>query len=911
MNSQQPQQKPDFSGKITDAIFKAISGGSGLYALYNLYLEDIPKAAIAALVAFGAGLMARFGQGLMTPLGKRMQQGGEASGEIIGQAIGNTVEKTLTQVTRFHQQYLDALKTHCHNLKIEGYKGRLPRLALEDVYVPLRINPGRHPGQHPGRHPGSQQNLSAQNKPLKIWHLLPTAERANNTFPERLLAVIANPGYGKTTLLRFLTLSFANQSYTTHRARALIPILLLFREIYQRIQTPQHPALPQLIVEQIRQLPRCSDLRTSEPWFKERLQQGDCLVMLDGLDEVPESQRETVSQWAHWQMQNYPSQFILTSRPHGYDSSLFAGVQRIDILDFNTDQKRQFIDQWYRFITWEFTWKPLWENSQRQSDPQKRLSYEQTEAQSNAEAQKAADDLSRQLFADANLTELARNPLLLTIIAATHEASERLPTRRVHLYKEIFRLLLEYRPNRRDTRLTMANAEDNQQLLQCLATQLTRADRTQFSPEEGAAWIEARLAELHPKKTLTPQQFLREMQQVSGLLAGGEGDLYEFSHKTFQEYLSAVELSATPWGRQRVMAQLANEAWKEVVYFSAMLSDPTPWIEAALAAPPSSYALDLAQQIVNDSKRVTDSLKQQVLAARQQQEPESAAVRLEQRFRTLTSLDEQTAIDPGCITWVEYQLFLTDQATGQFHSQAEPLAAPIGQENHPAIGISWQDARWFCAWLATQTNLQPAAGVYFYRLPTRAEVQQVSAAANNLIPFTDPPAPPGNVLKVVRVQLSDRYKTLLNYLANGHWKEADKETYQIMCQAIGKEGYEWEIEDIQNFPCEDLRILDRLWVQFSGGRFGFSVQRDIYASKAVGGKLDGQYNDEAFGRFCDRVKWREGGRWMFNNLTYDLIDVPGHLPSWAGVWGGGVGRSWVSLGCVGLLFFSRAETCEL
>ena len=127
-------------------------------------------------------------------------------------------------------------------------------------------------------------------------------------------------------------------------------------------------------------------------------------------------------------------------------------------------------------------------------------------------------------------------------------------------------------------------------------------------------------------------------------------------------------------------------------------------------------------------------------------------------------------------------------------------------------------------------------------------------------------------------ELSNRYKTLLSYLTNGRWQEADEETYEVMCQVIGKKGWDWEVKDIQNFPCEDLRILDRLWVKFSGGRFGFSVQRDIYASKEVGGKLDGRYDDEAFDRFCTRVKWREGGRWMFDNLTYDLTSVRGHLP---------------------------------
>jgi len=37
-------------------------------------------------------------------------------------------------------------------------------------------------------------------------------------------------------------------------------------------------------------------------------------------------------------------------------------------------------------------------------------------------------------------------------------------------------------------------------------------------------------------------------------------------------------------------------------------------------------------------------------------------------------------------------------------------------------------------------------------------------------------------------------------------------------------------EDIDNFPCEDLRTIDQLWVKYSNGRFGFSVQKRIYQS---------------------------------------------------------------------------------
>ncbi len=55
-----------------------------------------------------------------------------------------------------------------------------------------------------------------------------------------LKAIVADPGYGKTTLTRFLTLNYANKSYREHRAQRLIPVLLL-RSIYTQIQDERSP----------------------------------------------------------------------------------------------------------------------------------------------------------------------------------------------------------------------------------------------------------------------------------------------------------------------------------------------------------------------------------------------------------------------------------------------------------------------------------------------------------------------------------------------------------------------------------------------------------------------------------------------------------------------------------------------
>jgi hypothetical protein len=761
---------------------------------------------------------------------------------------------------------------------------------------------------------------------------LPNADKPDGDFPERLLAVIADPGYGKTTLMRLLTLIFSNQGYRNKGAKELIPILLLFRGFYGQIQGKNSPTLPDLILKEVQTIPGCADLFTSASWFQNKLLNSKCLVMLDGLDEVPEAQREKVSGWANYQMATYPSQFILTSRPHGFDSSLFDGVRRVDVLDFNDNQKRDFIDKWYDLVTWEDIWEPTLRRSERESDPQKRLLEEQARIQSNAEAKAAAADLRKQLFADRSLIDLAKNPLLLTIIAVTHKANEQLPRQRVRLYRDIFELLLQRRPHRRDTKLTIADPEINQRLLQVIAFKLTEKGVTQFSVKQGIEWMQDRFAELCPNSELTPKQFLREIEHISGLLGGGDGDLYEFTHKTFQEYLAAVELTERDHDKQEVLAHFADETWKEVVYFYALLTNPVPFIEKALETPENLHTLELAQRIANDAKSIDDTLRQKLLDARQAQAPASADVLLAQHFQNLTLLNEQTAIS-DCITWGEYQLFIAAQIDKAFHSwaDAERLAVIEYAPDELLNDVTWEDARWFCAWLATQAQLAPDEGVYDYRLPTPEEVETLKAleaegsplapldkgggdSRGDLTLWTTNPNRPGNCLRVVRQRIPARYRELVNYLASGSWKEADQETDKLMLKAAGSEaekrGY-LELEEIRHFPCEDLLLIDQLWVKFSGGKFGFSVQKQIWVE--VGGKLDfGEDRDAAyvaFQKMSDRNGWRVNGEYIsYHHVIFDTLAPEGHLPSVFRCMGLSVGDVW---GACGRGYSFLIQTCEL
>lgn len=62
------------------------------------------------------------------------------------------------------------------------------------------------------------------------------------------------------------------------------------------------------------------------------------------------------------------------------------------------------------------------------------------------------------------------------------------------------------------------------------------------------------------------------------------------------------------------------------------------------------------------------------------------------------------------------------------------------------------------------------------------------------------------------------YTQLRNLLKAGKWQEADQETGNKMREVMGRQKEGWlQDEDIEQFPCTDLRTLDQLWVKYSNG----------------------------------------------------------------------------------------------
>lgn len=179
------------------------------------------------------------------------------------------------------------------------------------------------------------------------------------------------------------------------------------------------------------------------------------------------------------------------------------------------------------------------------------------------------------------------------------------------------------------------------------------------------------------------------------------------------------------------------------------------------------------------------------------------------------------------------------------------------------------------------------------------------------------------------------YNRLRDLLARLQFREADEETWRCLLQAAGREEKNYlRKEDIDNFPWQDLQTIDRLWVKYSNGRFGFSVQKQIYLK--LGGSQ--QYNQQIWETFGATVGWRSqqvspeqtdniwqtlaeqlntldrlslGGNWLsYNHLNFGTGAPFGHLPCGGALRGGWDG--WFTGGGEGFFaLMQRLITCDL
>jgi GUN4-like len=143
------------------------------------------------------------------------------------------------------------------------------------------------------------------------------------------------------------------------------------------------------------------------------------------------------------------------------------------------------------------------------------------------------------------------------------------------------------------------------------------------------------------------------------------------------------------------------------------------------------------------------------------------------------------------------------------------------------------------------------------------------------------------------------YRNLRNCLAVKDFESANKETKSIF-QKISYINLNLSDPDPENMitpriPCTDICTIDRLWVKYSQGRFGISVQHDIwiniYASlykekqefdkrekiERDADELSFWAQEDAWSKLNDIVGWKSNNFGLIS-LIYQVSAPQGHLP---------------------------------
>ncbi|MER5932219.1 NACHT domain-containing protein [Streptomyces sp. NPDC002054] len=347
-------------------------------------------------------------------------------------------------------------------------------------------------------------------------------------------------GSGKSTLVQWLALNAARGTFGPRLAHwnTLVPFVLRLRSFHENLPLPEEWL-------------RASGVPLVAPdgWTVDLLAEGRALVLVDGVDEVPQRLRGRTEAWLRTLIAAFPrARYIVTTRPSAVPEDWLTGqgFAALSLLPMERSGVRSFIRHWHDAARAECG----------PGEERDRLdTYEQV--------------LVRAVGARRDLDRLATNPLMCALLCALNrDRRMQLPRARKELYDAALDMLLV----RRDTEREISGVEgvcltrDEQTLLlQRLAYWLIRNGQVEADRDEAVdmirEWLEAMP---QVREQGDAQQVFRHLLIRSGLLREPVPGAVHFVHRTFQDYLGAkAAVEERDFG---VLVRHAHDdAWDDVV----------------------------------------------------------------------------------------------------------------------------------------------------------------------------------------------------------------------------------------------------------------------------------------------------------------------------------------------------------
>jgi hypothetical protein len=446
----------------------------------------------------------------------------------------------------FERRYAECLVARHSELAIYGLDlSHASEWPLDASYLSLEIEPPRdvpggdlipdliarplsglaaRPGPGPARHRTSAQRLRV---PLR-------ADESLSRHDKVLLRGVA--GSGKTTLVQWLAVTAVRGAAAAEgpaRLRDRVPFVLPLRSLSRGgdgLPAPEHflsaVSFP---------------IAGSQPsgWADRVLSERRGLLLVDGVDEIAESDRKKTRRWLKDLVAAYPGNlWLVTSRPSAVPDDWLArdGFTQLDLAPMHRDDVTAFVRRW----------------------------HEATGADESLR-----DDLLTALRTKRDLARLVTNPLMCGLICALHrERRGYLPQGRKELYEAALRMLLERRDQERGVeesigvQLTQA---PQIRLLQKLAYWMIRNQSAEVSRARAVSIIADALPAVPQVAQLgDAEDVLLHLLLRSGLLRAPSVDAVEFVHRTFQDFLAAK--AAVDEGDFGLLLHNARETqWEDVI----------------------------------------------------------------------------------------------------------------------------------------------------------------------------------------------------------------------------------------------------------------------------------------------------------------------------------------------------------
>ncbi len=360
------------------------------------------------------------------------------------------------------------------------------------------------------------------------------------------LMVLGKPGAGKTTFLQYLAIQCDRGHFQSHS----VPVFIRLKNFAEDALDESNFSLLDYINQEF------SRSGISEQDVETLLDRGKLLMLLDGLDEVPEAASdEVIKQIRKLSEKYYKNQLVITCRIAAQEYR-FRGFTEVEIADFKPAQIETFAKKWFVAVA---------RNSPESGLKKVSLFLEQMELPENQP-----------------IRELAATPVLLNLICLVFQSKADFPTKRSDLYKQGLDLLLvrwdESRGIRRDEVYRNLSLSHKLQLLSQLAATTFEQGDYFFEESRLQQLISDYLRTLSGDRTeLTGLEqdgaaVVKSIEAQHGLLVERARRIYSFSHLTFQEYLTARAIATgSDASLHQLLGHLMEKRWREVFLLTAQI----------------------------------------------------------------------------------------------------------------------------------------------------------------------------------------------------------------------------------------------------------------------------------------------------------------------------------------------------